>query len=99
MHAIHAVSPEPHRDSGVHTQATEVEMLQGVRRVALYVASLVLVSAIAAPSADAYIDPGSGSYIVQILIGAAAGAGLAIATFWRRIRAFFSRVFRRSSAR
>ena len=39
----------------------------------------------------AYIDPGSGSFIIQILIGAAAGAGLAIATFWRRIRTFFAR--------
>lgn len=38
-----------------------------------------------------YIDPGSGSFIIQILIGAAAGAGLAIATFWRRIKAFFTR--------
>lgn len=38
-----------------------------------------------------YIDPGSTNFIIQILIGAAAGAGLAIATFWRRIRMFFSR--------
>lgn len=40
-----------------------------------------------------YIDPGSSSFIVQMLIGAAAGAGLAIATFWRRIRTFFSNLF------
>jgi hypothetical protein len=38
-----------------------------------------------------YIDPGSSGFIVQILIGAAAGMGLAIATFWRRIVSFFSR--------
>jgi hypothetical protein len=38
-----------------------------------------------------YIDPGSSSFIIQILIGAAAGVGLAIATFWRKIRLFFSR--------
>jgi hypothetical protein len=44
-----------------------------------------------APTAQAYIDPGSSSFIIQILIGAAAGGALAIATFWRRIRAFFRR--------
>jgi hypothetical protein len=45
------------------------------------------------PAARAYIDPGSGSFLVQILIGVAFGGALAIATFWRRISAFLSRVF------
>ena len=54
-------------------------------------ASLWVFWLIAAPSASAYIDPGSSSFIVQILIGAFAGIGLAVATFWRRIRLFFSR--------
>jgi predicted permease len=52
---------------------------------------LLLFSFIAAPHANAYIDPGSSSFVIQIIIATAAGAGLAIATFWRRIRAFFSR--------
>ena len=56
-----------------------------------YVTSVLLFWLIAAPSAHAYIDPGSSSFIVQMLIGAAAGAGLAIATFWRRIIGFFRR--------
>jgi hypothetical protein len=60
-------------------------------RLIVYVASVLLFSLIAAPSAHAYIDPGSSSFIVQMLIGAAAGAGLAIATFWRRIIGFFRR--------
>jgi hypothetical protein len=59
--------------------------------VAKLLASIWLFWTIAAPSAHAYIDPGSSSFIIQILIGALAGAGLAIATFWRRIRMFFSR--------
>ena len=60
-------------------------------KLIVYVASVLLFWLIAAPSAQAYIDPGSSSFIVQMLIGAAAGAGLAIATFWRRIIAFFRR--------
>jgi hypothetical protein len=68
-------------------------MLRRTSRVAVYVASLFLFWLIAAPNAHAYIDPGSSSFIIQILIGAAAGSALAIATFWRRIRSFLVRVF------
>lgn len=70
-------------------------MVRRISRLATWIAALLVFWAIAAPSAHAYIDPGSSSFIIQIMVGAAAGAGLAIATFWRRIRAFFSRVFGR----
>lgn len=66
-------------------------MLRRGTRLIVYVTSVFLFWFIAAPYAHAYIDPGSSSFIVQMLIGAAAGAALAIATFWRRILAFFSR--------
>ena len=42
------------------------------------------------PTANAYIDPGSGSFIVQMLVGAALGAGVALKVFWRRIVSLFS---------
>ncbi len=71
-------------------------MLRRGSRIAVYVMSVSLFWLIAAPSAHAYIDPGSSSFIVQMLIGAAAGVGLAVATFWRRIFGFFSRVFGRN---
>lgn len=67
------------------------QMLRRGARLIVYVGSVSLFWFIAAPSANAYIDPGSSSFIVQMLIGAAAGAGLAIATFWRRIVGFFRR--------
>jgi len=37
-----------------------------------------------------YIDPGSGSYIVQAIVAAALGAGFWIKMSWHRIKAFFS---------
>ncbi len=43
------------------------------------------------PVAHAYIDPGSGSFIFQVLIGGLLAAGVALKTFWGRITAFFSR--------
>ncbi len=38
-----------------------------------------------------YLDPGSGSFLIQLLIAGIAGAGLIIATSWRRIKGFFTR--------
>ncbi len=39
----------------------------------------------------AYIDPGSGSFIIQMIAGSALAAGLAIKVFWRRITSAFKR--------
>lgn len=44
----------------------------------------------------AYLDPGSGSLIFQMLVAGAAGAAFAVKIFWYRIKQFFS-LFRRGS--
>lgn len=38
----------------------------------------------------AYLDPGTGSIIMQALIGAFLGALVALRMYWERIKAFFS---------
>lgn len=40
-----------------------------------------------------YIDPGSGSYIIQILIAAFLGISMGIKIFWKKIKAFFQNAF------
>jgi hypothetical protein len=40
-------------------------------------------------NAFAYIDPGSGSMIVQMLIGTLVGAGIAIKIYWQKIKMKF----------
>lgn len=37
-----------------------------------------------------YIDPGSGSYLVQVVVAALLGAAFWIKMSWQRIKAFFS---------
>ena len=37
-----------------------------------------------------YLDPGSGSMLIQILLATLLGAGVAIRIFWRNIKAFFT---------
>lgn len=39
----------------------------------------------------AYLDPGIGSYVIQIIIGTFLGAGYIIGIYWRRIIGFFKR--------
>ena len=38
-----------------------------------------------------YLDPGSGSFLIQLLIAAIAGAGIAVAISWGRIKRFFKK--------
>jgi hypothetical protein len=38
---------------------------------------------------DLYLDPGSGSYIIQILLAALLGGAFAIKMYWRKIKSFF----------
>ena len=40
------------------------------------------------PTADAYLDPGSGSFIIQMIIASVAGAAYALKMYWNRIKAY-----------
>lgn len=42
-----------------------------------------------------YIDPGTGSYLIQVLAGSLLAIAYAIKVQWRRIKAFFARLFDR----
>jgi hypothetical protein len=46
-------------------------------------------------TAFAYLDPGTGSYILQLLIGFLFGALFMMKIFWNKIKGFFSHLFSR----
>lgn len=48
---------------------------------------LVLVLLIA-PNVQAYLDPGTGSMMLQVILGGIAAIGVALKLFWYRIIAF-----------
>ena len=54
----------------------------------LALAALVLALASAQPAA-AYIDPGSGSALISIIVGVFVTIGLAVKSFWYKIIGFF----------
>jgi hypothetical protein len=49
---------------------------------------LVVFSIWSLPAANAYVDPGTGSFVLQAALGAFLAAALAVKVFWRRIVGF-----------
>jgi len=45
----------------------------------------------------AYIDPGTGSYVIQLLIAFFIGVSFAIKLSWKKIKTFFSILFKKKS--
>lgn len=41
--------------------------------------------------AHAYLDPGTGSYVLQVLVAVFVGSFYAIKVYWIKIKAFFSK--------
>lgn len=62
----------------------------------LFAALFVL--AVFPASAFAYLDPGTGSYVLQLAIGFILGSLWAIKMGWHRISAFVKNVFSRGGA-
>jgi len=40
---------------------------------------------------QAYLDPGSGSFLVQLLIAGLVGVGFLIKAYWKKIKGLFNR--------
>jgi hypothetical protein len=60
------------------------------------VALAVLFVSLAVPSeAYAYIDPGSGSFLLQVLIASLLTVSFIIKTWWRNIKATFTALYAR----
>jgi len=56
----------------------------------LYMVALVaLLTLGATDNAYAYIDPGAGSMLLQMLVAGVAGALFTIRIYWQRVKAFF----------
>lgn len=55
-----------------------------------------LLNAGLAGGALAYVDPGTGSFLLQLLLGTAVGAFLSVKMFWSRLRGRISGLLGRS---
>ena len=41
------------------------------------------------PTAQAYLDPGTGSMLLQVILGGVAAVGVAVKLYWHKLRAAF----------
>jgi|TARA_B110000014_G_C19714871_1_gene373812 hypothetical protein len=57
----------------------------------LFLFTVFLSSNFVISNAYAYIDPGSGSLILQMLIGVLVGIGIAVKVYWFKLKEKFSR--------
>ena len=51
---------------------------------------MIVFFAFSIKDAYAYVDPGSTSMIIQMMLGVLVGAGIAIKVYWYKLKVFFS---------
>ncbi len=59
--------------------------------------SVLLFSSIFTPEAHAYIDPGSGSVLLQLILGGIAGIGVVAKLYWGRAKERYRSLFGKGS--
>ena len=62
-----------------------------MHKIQLSIILIAFIAIVSSKEAFAYLDPGSGSYMIQILIGLFLGGFFTLKLYWRRLRAFFSK--------
>ncbi|MBT3311504.1 MAG: hypothetical protein HN737_08310 [Desulfobacterales bacterium] len=67
-------------------------MFQRFRYSSSIIISVSAAILLAAQNAYAYIDPGTGSMILQVVIGVVVGSAMAVKMSWRRIKSFWFRM-------
>jgi hypothetical protein len=65
------------------------------KKPTMTVGLFVLLSIILPNTAHAYLDPGTGSYFLQMAIATLLSGLYAIKLFWKNIKAFFRKIFSR----
>ena len=45
--------------------------------------------------AEAYLDPGTGSIILQAILGLIAAAAATASFYWNKVKLFFSKIFKK----
>lgn len=69
--------------------------MKPIKRPAAAAGMLAIYALLAPPDAWPYLDPGTGSYIFQLLIAGLMGGAFVVKLFWGRIKAYCLRVFSR----
>ena len=69
-----------------------------ISQIFLAIVVLSFFSQFSFPDAFAYIDPGSGSIIIQMIIGALVGVGITVKVFWFKIKLRLTSCFKKNES-
>ncbi|UCH84012.1 MAG: hypothetical protein JSW50_16535 [Candidatus Latescibacterota bacterium] len=69
-------------------------MTEKIIQLVMFFAAIDIV---APPNSYAYLDPGTGSFALQIIIGVLFAVAFAVKTFWFRIKSFLGRLISRKT--
>ncbi len=64
-----------------------------MRRLLSVFPLMVLLIVLSYQPAYAYLDPATGSYILQLVLAGLLGAALAVKIFWGNLKSFFGKLF------
>lgn len=64
-------------------------------RIIIILALLAVIDLSFPRHAYAYLDPGTGTYLLQLLVAALLGAAVGIKIFWYKIKLFLKKLFSR----
>lgn len=67
--------------------------MRGYLRILIVIGVIFLYFYIFPKESYAYLDPGSGSYILQLLVASLLGLLFSLKLFWNRIRIFIANIF------
>ncbi len=68
------------------------------RKFVKYLVMALFVLSLFPTIAFAYLDPGTGSYVLQVVLGAFLGGLFAIKMYWRNIRTFVANIFSKNAS-
>ena len=72
---------------------------QGTMRCLFGAAVMTVALGLLATPAEAYLDPGTGSYVFQMVAAAVVSVGFLVRAYWHRVRCFFARRDRSTAAK
>ncbi len=68
-----------------------------LKRLTLFATcSVIILSSILVSEAHAYIDPGTGSALLQLILGGIAGIGVVVKLYWDQVKTKYQSLFGRA---
>lgn len=83
----------------IYCESTKTLEYAGFNRRRLFIPAVLLHLALFPAVAWGYLDPGSGSIILQVVLAAVLGAAFTAKIYWTRLRRWFGSLFKRPSGK